>query len=696
MLKAIRRYIQSRKVDQTYDTTQKDHTIVSGFKSGAQFDDRLDTAPEISHVDSLKIILRGFKWLKYVKWLFATRWLMRTVIILPPMFIGWFAKIITDHVILGVPLVADEVNFPPHVYFILRWLEGLEPIDIAFSLLIVYVVGLVLIGTRSGGTGAGLFGGTDAASNAENAVSGNQGGAFTGSEAGGIWGIAEWWVSVRLSQRFINRLRTDLFKRLIRSPMTRIDDQAVGDTLYRTLYDTPMIFTNITETVFTPFFTMVGLVAYFYQLYWTYAEVSMLIVGLMCLMIPITIITTIAPSTWIRRMTQNQRAAGAATTNALEETMNNISAVQSLGAMKSEKERFAKRSAHAFWRARIAMFPWVGIEIILQIVGWPLGFYLAWHVTNLVIEGQLTVGDFGALFGMYMGLQGSLQGFGRMWLNVQDQAAAARRVFFFLDLAVDEEAHKATKELPPIQHGVKIENVSFEYPNGHRALKNIDLELDIGEVVAIVGPTGCGKTSLAYLLPSFLKPTTGRVLMDGNDVMEVNLESLRKQTSYIFQEHLLLAESIRSNLQLAKPDATEAEIEKALETAGCTEFVADLPEGIDTPIGRSGDTLSVGQQQRLSIARGLIRDARIMVLDEPTAALDPQTENLLVRSLRSEADDRLVVVIAHRLSTIRQADKIVFLDDGEVKEVGTHDELMADESGAYREFVDLQSSQSAA
>ena len=692
----LRKFIQKRKVNQTTDTTQQDHTIISGFKAGAQFDDQIDTAPEISHIESLRIILRGYQWLKYVKGLFFTRWAMGVAIIVPGLFIGWFTKIIIDHVILGVPLIADEVNFPPHMHWLLEMLEGRTGLDIAIFLLVIYVIGLFLIGTRAGGTGANLYGGRDVQSNAENAVSGGQGGSFTGSEAGGIWGLAEWWVSVRLSQRFINRLRTDLFRRLIRSPMRRIDDQAVGDTLYRTLYDTPMVFTNITETLFSPFYIILGLGLTFYQLWWTYAEVSMLIVGLMALMIPITIVTTIAPSKWIRRMTQNQRAAGAATTNTLEETMNNISAVQSLGAMKSEKERFAKRSAHAFWRSRIAMFPWLGVGIILEIVGWPLGFYLAWHVTNLVIEGQLTVGDFGALFGMYMGLQGTFQGLGRLWLNVQDQAAAARRVFFFLDLVVDEEEHVPGADLGTISQGVKIEKVDFHYPNGHQALSDINLELKIGEVVAIVGPTGCGKTSLAYLLPAFLKPTTGRVLIDGKDIRQVDLHSLRKQTAFIFQEHHLLPESIRSNLLLANPDATEQELMVALDTAGCTEFINNLPQGLETVLGRSGDTLSVGQQQRLSIARGLVRKAKIIVLDEPTAALDPQTENLLVRSLRSEAADRLIVVIAHRLSTIRQADKIVFLDDGQVKEIGSHDELMSRESGSYREFVELQSSRSVA
>ena len=200
MIKTLRRFIRKRRVDSKYDTTQKDHTILSGFKAGAQFDDKIDTAPEISHMEALRIVARGFKWLKYVKGLFITKWLMATAIIVPGLFIGWFWKIITDHIILGKPLIASEVNFPPHLHWLLVILEGRDPLNMAIILASIYLGGLFLIGTRAGGTGAGLFGGRDAASNAENAISGGQGGAFGGSSAGGIWGIVEWWASVRLSQ----------------------------------------------------------------------------------------------------------------------------------------------------------------------------------------------------------------------------------------------------------------------------------------------------------------------------------------------------------------------------------------------------------------------------------------------------------------------------------------------------------------
>ena len=680
----LRAHIAKRNVNADTDTTQKDHTILSGFKGGAQFDDQIDKEHELSHFEAMWLVLRGAQYVKHVWHLFLAKWALGSAIIIPGLFLGWFGKIITDHVVLNQPLVAEEVNFPPHMMWLLRMFEGQTPMEIMLMIVVIHLFGLFLIGTYAGGTGARLFGGRDTASNTENQISGG------GSSAGGIWGIVEWWVDVRLTQRFVNRLRSDLFARLIRSPMTTIDDHRVGDSLYRTLYDTPMVYTCLTEITFSPFYTLVGLGLTFYQLWWTYADVSIQLIALLALMLPITIVTTLAPSRWIRRMSQNARASGAATTNALEQTMNNITAVQSLGGMQKEKERFVKRSAHAFWRARISMFPWVGVGVIIEFAGWPIGFYLAWHVTNLVIEGSLTVGDFAALFGMYMGLRGTFIGMGRMWLNIQDQAAAARRVFYFMDAPVDEEAHTGEVKLQSIQERVSFENVDFTYPNGHQALRDINLEMSFNQVVALVGPTGSGKTSLAYLIPAFLKASSGKVRVDGHDVIDVDLNSLRDQVAYIFQEHFLLSESIRSNLQVANPQATDEQISEALDIAGCTEFIEKLPQDVDTVLGRSGDTLSVGQQQRLSIARGLIRDAKILILDEPTAALDPQTENLLVRSLRRAAEGRLVVVIAHRLSTIQQADQIVFLEDGEIKETGSHESLMAQEGGAYREYVDLQ------
>jgi ABC-type multidrug transport system fused ATPase/permease subunit len=294
------------------------------------------------------------------------------------------------------------------------------------------------------------------------------------------------------------------------------------------------------------------------------------------------------------------------------------------------------------------------------------------------------------LLGIYGGIAYSVYFFGTFWLNTQEDIAAIRRVLFFVEFETEEDREETTM-LAPVTEGVTFENVSFSYDGAKNVLSDINLELSLGQLVAVVGPTGAGKTSLAYMIPSLLTPTNGRVLVDGQDVSKVDLDSLRNQVTYVFQEHLLLSESIRSNLLLANPDASDSDIMSALDTAGCMDFIEEMPDGIDTVLGRSGDTLSVGQQQRLSIARGLVRDTKILILDEPTAALDPHTENQLVLALQSAAQGRLVIVIAHRLSTIRRADKIIFLDDGRIQDVGSHEELMTKPDGSYRQFVELQS-----
>lgn len=672
-------------IDPTLNTTQRDHSVVSGFTSSQSFEDEIDAETEITNKEAFWLLTRGLFLIRYARGLFFTKWGMSFFMVIPPLFLGWTGKIIVDHVILAQPVDLETVNFPPHMYWFLELLVNMGRMEIVLAITILTFVLLFLIGTRVGDTRVELNEGTDNASRAENQIS--QG----GSAAGGIFGTIEFWIDVRLTQRIVNGVRRNLFSRLLRSNMVTIDNQRVGDRLYRVLYDTPMLYTCVTELTFVPFFLVVTTGLVLYQISYTYghlAEVSHILIS--ATLLPIVAIVSVPLSKYVRRISQNMRAAGAATTSAMEETLDNITAVQSLGGMQKEKERFARRSAHSYWRDRLNIIVWVGIGIVIAVAEWPIVFYMMWLVTNLVIEGHMTVGDYAALYGLYAALRGSFNAFGRLWINLQDQAAAARRIFFYIDYPTEEDHRDPQKRLAPVAKDIELEDVSFTYPEGRQALKSVSLRLPLNQVIAIVGPTGSGKTTLAYLLPGFISPTSGKVRMDGTDVEDVNLEDLRSQVAYIFQEHLLFSESIRANLQIANPDATDEEMERVLRIAGCSEFIAELPDGIDTVLGRSGDTLSVGQQQRLCIARGLIQDAKVIILDEPTAALDPQTENVLVDSLRQVAEDRIVVIIAHRLSTIRKADQIVFLEDGEVKDFGPHDELMSRENSPYRRYVDLQ------
>ena len=648
-----------------------------------RYDDRIDLDTRVSSRAAAVLMGRSLKLLAGARGLFAAKFLFSFGFMGPSLLLPWLGKIVTDNVLLQRPFGDTDVPYPPFMDPIIAVIDGMAPMEIMLTLAVLLMLMLLVFGTRAGVGEVGLFAGADAATRGENEISAGS------SAAGGLWGIAEYMVNVRLTQRLGNTLRTGLFARLTRLPMTTLDDQRIGDSIYRVLYDTPQVPEICYKLTLEPTLTLLWGAVNLYLIQYTYGDVAPELAWIAWSAFPLAFIVTFPASALVRRTNQAKRAAGAATTNAIEETMDNVYAVQSLGGMRRDAERFAERSRESFLRERFALAVGIGLLVVILGLMVAAAIYIVRLVTDQIIDGQMSPGDFFVIFGLVWGILETATGIGAFWIELQGPVAAVRRVFFFMDYPVDEDRIHGPR-LDTIHRGVEFRDVDFSYPDGRRALSEVNLDLKLGELVAIVGPTGSGKTSLAYLIPAFLQATAGRVLIDGRDVTGVDLDSLRSQVAYVFQEHVLLSASIRDNLLLAKPDASDDDIVRALEAAACMDFIRDLPEGIDTVLGQSGDTLSVGQQQRLCIARGLIRDTRILVLDEPTAALDPKTENELVRGLQTGARDRLVVVIAHRLSTIRHADRIVFLEDGRVRDIGDHDSLMAKAGGPYQRFVALQ------
>ena len=663
--------------------TKEPTSVLKEVLGKNQFDDRVDTQPDIRTTEALRLIGRCTKLLAEAKWLFSLKFLLQLGLVFPALLLPWMAKILIDNVILQRPFGETSVAYPPFMNPILNLIEGLDPMGIMLALTSVYAVMLFTIGSRMGGTGAGLLQGQDAATQAENTISAGY------SAGGGIWGIAEFMVHVRMTQSITNRVRSRLFHRLTHLPMTVLDDQRIGDSVFRVLYDVPEVPDLAYRVTFTPFFMGLGALISLYILQYSYGAVAPELIWIAWFAVPAAFVTTFPFSGALRRTNQNKRAAGSAATNAMEESITQVGAVQSLGASTQVSSRFASFSDQTFLRERYAIAVIIFVASIAGGVFAAAAIYVTIVVSDQIIENTMTPGDFAVLLGIYYQISSAAGYYGSIWIKLQETLAAVRRVFFFLDYR-SEENRSEGKQLDNIQDGVVLEDVGFDYPDGKRALDRINVELPINKLVAIVGPTGAGKTTLAYLIPSLLTPTSGRILIDGIDIRELNVASLRRHVTYVFQEHTLLSDTVRENLLLANPDATESKLHEALEIAGCNEFLEKLPDGIDTVLGRSGDTLSVGQQQRLSIARGLVRDAKILILDEPTAALDPQTEQRLVGALENAAKDRLVIVIAHRLSTIRRADQIIFLDDGRIVESGSEAELMARPGGAYRTFVELQ------
>jgi len=265
-----------------------------------------------------------------------------------------------------------------------------------------------------------------------------------------------------------------------------------------------------------------------------------------------------------------------------------------------------------------------------------------------------------------------------MAATVQGAAAGARRVFTLLDATPDVTDSEGAITLPEKASGqVVLENVSFGYLENQHILHNISLQISAGETIALVGSSGAGKTTLVSLLLRFYDPTHGRITLDGYDLRTLKLQSLRRNVAIVLQEPVLFCASIRENIAYGLPDASIEAIKAAARAAGAHKFIEGLPNGYDTPIGERGVTLSGGQRQRLSIARAFLMDAPVLIMDEPTSALDAETEAHLLETLEQLMKGRTTIIIAHRLSTIRGADRIVVLKEGEVKEVGTHEELLA-------------------
>jgi len=659
--------------------TDMTHNSLPSGKSAAMFDDRLDTKTRISNLEVLSLLGRALRLLGSHKQLFCYKLLLAALALIPGLFIPWLPKIVIDQVLLQNPVDETSVVFPPHIAPFVDAIRDLPPMEIMAAVTALLLFLMFIFGRE--GTLVGFA--EDSATRAENEI--NAG----GSSAAGLVGIAETLVQTRLSQRVTNRLRTTLFERMARLPMQTLDDHRIGDAVYRVMYDAPLVPGMCYHVTLNPLFMMIGAAISLYLMNYSYGSVAPELVWMGASMLPIGLLITFPFSGLSRRVQQHSRAAGAATTNAIEESIGNISAVQSLGGMDREKERIAGQSTESFRRYRHIRIVEIAINFTTFSALVVMGFYAAVFITDNIIAGVMTPGDFGVLFGLATSLGTTAMEIGTFWITLQGNAAAVRRVFFFIDLPSEDQGTDQPA-IETFRNSVQIQHVDFHYHDSQPVLKDINLELRRGELVAIVGPTGVGKTSLAYLIPGFLRPSRGSVLIDGVDIALVDPGSLRDQVSYVFQEHLLLSESIRDNLLLVNPGALEAEMRDALETAGALDFVDGLPDGIDTILGRSGDTLSVGQKQRLCIARGLVRQTPILILDEPTAALDPQTENALVQALRRASEQRLVIVIAHRLSTIRQADRIVFLEDGSIEDIGSHHRLMADPQSRYRRFVELQ------
>jgi subfamily B ATP-binding cassette protein MsbA len=485
-------------------------------------------------------------------------------------------------------------------------------------------------------------------------------------------------------QLIVQDVRNDLYGHSMILSMKYYVRNSTGKMMSRILNDVGVMQRSAADVLVEAIresFTLVGLTASAFYSDWRLACVAFLVLPLA--LVPASII-----GRKIKEYTQRSQQTLGDLTAVLQESFSGVKVIKAFGTETYETIRFRAENLafYRFIRKTLkydsASAPIIEILASLGIAG------IFWYGLNRVMSGAITQGELFAFAASVLMMYTPVKRLIKVNNNVQRSLGAAERVFEVLDEIPDIKDLPGAAQLPRVQGEVQLTQVSFSYDD-EPVLKDVSLQASPGEVVALVGPSGAGKSTLVGLITRFYDPQTGAILIDGTDIRQVTLESLKKNIALVDQETFLFNDSIRNNIRYGRRDASDAEVEAAAVLAYADEFIRQLPEGYDSGIGDRGVRLSGGQRQRICIARAILRDAPILILDEATSALDTESEAMVQRALANLMQNRTTFVIAHRLSTIMHADKIVVLEDGRIVDTGTHQELLG-RSGLYRKLYDMQ------
>ena len=491
----------------------------------------------------------------------------------------------------------------------------------------------------------------------------------------------------RFEQKVIFDMRRDLYDKLQRLSVQYFDQRASGDLMTRVIDDVNAVERILIDGIEQGTTAVLMLVGAGIMM----ANISLKLLLWMLIPFPLLVAGVLIFTMSAHKRYRPQRVAASALNALLLDNLQGIRQIKGYGRESHELARFTQKADELRLATMRIMNAWSVYSPVMEFSTWIGGAVVFLIGGKAVLAGEITAGGFVAfltLIGMFYGPVRQFHGLNQLF---QAARAAGERVFDILDAPIEIGERANAKQLPARVRGdVEFREVAFEYRSDLPVLHGVNLHAQPGQTIALVGPTGAGKTTVVNLLPRFYEVTRGAVLIDGHDIREVTLESLRQQIGIVSQEAFLFNGTIRENIRYGKLDATDAEMIAAATAANCHEFIDRLPEKYDSRVGERGVKLSVGEKQRVSIARALLKDPPILILDEATASVDTATERLIQQALERLMAHRTSFVIAHRLSTVRNADQILVLKDGQVTERGTHAELMG-QGGLYAQLCRVQS-----